>query len=83
MYKESYIHTNDVAINLASRKNSKSNINIFFVHGFLERWQSWIQIMDLLPEKYNVFSADLRGFGRSGRTLDSHKRSTWAKEGSP
>lgn len=80
MYKESYIHTNDVAINLASRKNPKSNINIFFVHGFLERWQSWIQIMDLLPEKYNVFSADLRGFGRSGRTLDSHKRSTWAKD---
>lgn len=80
MYNESYIHTNDVAINLASRENSKSNTNIFFVHGFLERWQSWIQIMDLIPKKYNVYSVDLRGFGRSGRTLDSHKRSTWAKD---
>ncbi|MEC7838084.1 MAG: alpha/beta hydrolase [Chloroflexota bacterium] len=80
MYKESYIHTNDVAINLAYRENSKAKVNIFFVHGFLERWQSWIQIMDLIPKNYNVFSVDLRGFGRSGRTLDNHKRSTWAKD---
>jgi len=80
MYKESYIHTNEVAINLASRENTKVSTNIFFVHGFLERWQSWIQVMDLIPKIYNVFSVDLRGFGRSGRTLDSHMRSTWAKD---
>ena len=36
--------------------------------------------MDLIPESYNVFSVDLRGFGRSGRTLSSHKRSTWAED---
>ena len=80
MYKESYIHTNDVAINLASRIMPGNKTNIFFVHGFLERWQSWIKIMDLIPESYNVFSVDLRGFGRSGRTLSSHKRSTWAED---
>ncbi|GIS30032.1 MAG: hypothetical protein Ct9H90mP2_04150 [Dehalococcoidia bacterium] len=50
------------------------------MHGFLERWQSWIKIMDLIPESYNVFSVDLRGFGRSGRTLSSHKRSTWGED---
>lgn len=80
MYKESYIHTNDVAINLASRIMPGNKTNIFFVHGFLERWQSWIKIMDHIPESYNVFSVDLRGFGRSGRTLSSHKRSTWAED---
>ena len=42
--------------------------------------QSWIQIMNLIPKDYNVFSVDLRGFGRSGRTLYNHKRSTWAKD---
>ncbi len=80
MYKEFFCNTNDVAINLASREKATNKINVFFVHGFLERWQSWQKIMDNLPKNYNVFSADLRGFGRSGNTIISHKRSTWAKD---
>jgi|TARA_B110000263_G_scaffold235333_1_gene233707 pimeloyl-ACP methyl ester carboxylesterase len=80
MYKEIYVHTNDVAINIAIRKNNENKINIVFVHGFLERWQSWSKTMDLLPKEYNLYSIDLRGFGRSGRTLPNHKRSTWASD---
>ena len=80
MYKEFFCHTNDVAINIASREKRENYINIFFVHGFLERWQSWKKIMDNMPKNYNVFSVDLRGFGRSGKTLISHKRSTWADD---
>ena len=78
MYKESYVNTGDVAINVASNTIKGNEINVVFVHGFLERWQSWIKIMDNLSEKYNLFSVDLRGFGRSGKTLPNHKRSTWA-----
>ena len=80
MYKEIYVHTDDVAINIAIRKNKENKSNIIFVHGFLERWQSWSKIMDLLPKNFNLYSIDLRGFGRSGRTLPNHKRSTWASD---
>jgi len=78
MYKEIYVHTNDVAINIAIRNKKENKNNIIFVHGFLERWQSWMKIMDLSSKEYNLYSIDLRGFGRSGRTLSNHKRSTWA-----
>ena len=80
MYKEFFCHTNDVAINIASREKNENDVSILFVHGFLERWQSWQKIMDNIPSHYNIYSVDLRGFGRSGKTLISHKRSTWADD---
>ena len=80
IYEENYIHTQDIALNVASYEKKSNNINILFVHGFLERWQSWEQTMSFLPKHYNLFAVDLRGFGRSGKTLINHKRSTWAKD---
>ena len=72
MYKEFFCHTNDVAINIASREKNENDISILFVHGFLERWQSWQKIMDNIPSHYNIYSVDLRGFGRSGKTPVSY-----------
>ena len=57
IYEENYIHTQDIALNVASYEKKSNNINILFVHGFLERWQSWEQTMSFLPKHYNLFAS--------------------------
>ena len=80
-YTESYVHTGDIALNVAEWPVPSSGASpMLLVHGYVSNWHTWGRVTEKLPQEFHLFAVDLRGMGRSGRAGKNSNRQTWADD---
>jgi pimeloyl-ACP methyl ester carboxylesterase len=80
-YTESYVHTGDIALNVAEWPVPSSGASpMLLVHGYGSNWHTWGRVTEKLAQEFHLFAVDLRGMGRSGRAGKNSNRQTWADD---
>jgi pimeloyl-ACP methyl ester carboxylesterase len=49
-----------------------SGVPLVLLHGVTTRWQTFLPILPALTARYTVFALDLRGHGKSSRSIDGY-----------
>jgi pimeloyl-ACP methyl ester carboxylesterase len=65
MLRESIFKTDTVSLNLA--EGPDNGPLLLLLHGFTNRWQTFLPILPVLTERWHVVAFDHRGHGRSDR----------------
>ena len=65
MLREKILQSGIGEINLA--EGPENGPRLLLLHGFTNRWQTYLPILPVLIGKYHVFAFDHRGHGKSGR----------------
>jgi pimeloyl-ACP methyl ester carboxylesterase len=55
-------------------------VPVLLLHGYLQHWYVWRQVLPLLPSGYRVLCVDLRGFGWSERARAGYDLGTLAHD---
>ena len=83
-FTESYVHTGDIALNVAEWPVPSSGTSpMLLIHGYGSNWHTWGRVTEKLAQEFHLFAVDLRGMGRSGRVCKNSSRQTWADDAVP
>ena len=83
-FTESYVHTGDIALNVAEWPVPSSGASpMLLIHGYGSNWHTWGRVTEKLAQEFHLFAVDLRGMGRSGRVCKNSSRQTWADDAVP
>lgn len=75
---ERFVHIGGTALNVAEWPGDGPPL--VMIHGWGVAWQVWLSVAPILARSFKVYTFDLRGHGRSGRVLDSHRRIIWVED---
>lgn len=53
---------------------------LLLLHGITERWQTFLPLISLLINQWQLYALDLRGHGKSGRLKDSYRIVDYAQD---
>jgi pimeloyl-ACP methyl ester carboxylesterase len=80
-FTERYVHTGQIALNVAEwPAPSPDSPALILVHGYGSNWHTWGRVVDKLSTQFHLLALDLRAMGRSGRMLPASERQTSADD---
>lgn len=53
---------------------------LLLLHGFTDRWQTWLDLIPMLMLRWHVYALDHRGHGQSGRSREGYARASYASD---
>jgi pimeloyl-ACP methyl ester carboxylesterase len=77
-YREQTVDCGQIKMNYASWPGDGPPL--LLVHGLSGRWQSWLNVVPLLRTRWRIFAVDLRGHGKSGRSVDGYPLKGYAAD---
>ncbi len=69
---------NGVAMEYAER-GSGDNV-IIFLHGYVDSWFVWSDVMSLMPDDYHIYAVSHRGHGDTSKPDEGYEMSDFAKD---
>lgn len=70
--------TGDVNLNYV--RDGGPGETVILIHGWPQTWESWVEVMPLLQDKYDVIAIDLRGSGDSDKPENGYDKKTMARD---
>lgn len=61
-------------------KGRTSGEVVIFIHGWLDSWYSWQQVLNKFPKKYHSYAITMRGHGLSDKPADGYKMQDYASD---
>ena len=53
---------------------------LLMLHGFTDRWQTWLDLIPALMLRWHVYALDHRGHGQSGRSKEGYAQASYASD---
>ena len=78
MLRERKVLAGSVSLNCVSA--AEVGPSLLLLHGFTNRWQTWLPIMPSLALRWQLHALDLRGYGASDRTPDAYRITDYADD---
>jgi len=70
--------TETLAVNLHYVRDGGPGETVILMHGWPQTWASWIEVMPLLAQDYDVIAVDIRGAGKSDTPDGGYDKKTMA-----
>jgi len=68
------------AVRLNYAEGPEGGSPLLLLHGFTDRWQTWLDVIPALMLRWHVYALDHRGHGQSGRTRGGYARTSYASD---
>ncbi len=65
-------------VNLRYVRDGGAGETVILLHGWPQTWSSWIEVMPLLADEFDVIAVDLRGVGGSDKPQNGYDKKTMA-----
>ncbi len=68
------------SVHLNYAEGSEGGAPLLLLHGFTDRWQTWLDILPALMLRWHVHALDHRGHGRSGYSKKGYPRTSYVSD---